>query len=97
MTQTPETQRKKLRIRAWRRGFKEADLILGRFADDRLDAMSDAELDAFEHLLDQPDQEIYGWIIGRTETPAEFDTPIMDALKAFRVEDDAEFGDGPKV
>ena len=33
MSNPQDIQRKRLRIRAWRRGFKEADLILGRFAD----------------------------------------------------------------
>lgn len=97
MTDTLETQRKKLRIRAWRRGFKEADLILGRFCDDHIDSMDAEALDAFEALLDQPDQDVYGWIIGREPTPAAFDTPLMDRLKAYRVSTDAAFGDGPKA
>jgi len=97
MTDTLDIQRKRLRIRAWRRGFKEADLILGRFCDEHVDAMDGAALDAFERLLDQQDQDLYGWIIGRTETPAEFDGPVMQALKTFRVDADAAFGDGPKA
>jgi|TARA_A100001391_G_scaffold39480_1_gene21997 antitoxin CptB len=97
MTDTLDTQRKKLRIRAWRRGFKEADLILGRFCDDNIDSLDKAGLDAFEALLDQSDQDVYGWIIGREPVPAEFDTPVMARLKAFRVDADAAFGDGPKA
>ncbi|MED5550440.1 MAG: succinate dehydrogenase assembly factor 2 [Pseudomonadota bacterium] len=97
MTDTLDTQRKKLRIRAWRRGFKEADLILGRFCDDNIDSLDKAGLDAFEALLDQSDQDVYGWIIGREPVPAAFDTPVMDRLKAFRVDADAAFGDGPKA
>jgi antitoxin CptB len=97
MTHTLDTQRKKLRIRAWRRGFKEADLILGRFCDDNIDSLDKAGLDAFEALLDQSDQDVYGWIIGREPVPAAFDTPVMDRLKAFRVDADAAFGDGPKA
>jgi antitoxin CptB len=96
MTHDLDTQRKKLRIRAWRRGFKEADLILGRFADSKLDVMSADEVAAFDRLLDEADQDLYGWIIGRTETPIEFDGPVMTALKSFRVDQDAAFGDGPK-
>jgi antitoxin CptB len=96
MTDTLDIQRKKLRIRAWRRGFKEADLILGRFADSNLALMSAEDVAAFDVLLDEADQDLYGWIIGRTETPKEFDGPVMTALKAFRVDRDAAFGDGPK-
>lgn len=96
MTETVDIQRKKLRIRAWRRGFKEADLILGRFADQNLDSMSPDDVAAFEHLLDQPDQDIYGWIIRREEAPDAFQGPFLEALRKFRVDQDAEFGDGPK-
>ncbi|ABI65778.1 MULTISPECIES: succinate dehydrogenase assembly factor 2 [Maricaulis] len=96
MTDDTEIQRKKLRIRAWRRGFKEADLILGRFADARLDGLSPAEVDDFERLLDENDADIYAWIIGKEPTPDQFDGPVMDALKGFRVDADAAFGDGPK-
>ncbi len=97
MTETLENRRKKLRIRAWRRGFKEADLILGRFADDHLADMDEAGVLAFEHLLDQSDQDIYAWIIGRQPVPAQFDGELMKALQAFRVDKDAAFGDGPRA
>jgi antitoxin CptB len=45
---------KKLKLRAWRRGFREADLILGPFADKHVSDFSEAELDWFEALLNQP-------------------------------------------
>ncbi|BDW99562.1 succinate dehydrogenase assembly factor 2 [Maricaulis maris] len=96
MTDHIETQRKKLRIRAWRRGFKEADLILGRYADSHLDGLSPEELDFFEALLDELDADIYAWILGKQPTPERFEGPVMEALRGFRVEADAAYGDGPK-
>ncbi len=75
----------KIRYRAWRRGFREADLILGPFADQQAQALSEAELAAFEILLDQPDHDLYSWIIGRAPAPAAFDGPVLAALRAFRV------------
>lgn len=96
MIETLENRRKKLRIRAWRRGFKEADLILGRYADQALETMPESDVADFDRLLDQLDADIYSWVIGSAPTPAEFDTPVMDALKTFRVDRDAAFGDGPK-
>ena len=75
---------KKIGFRAWHRGFREADLILGAFADLRLPTMSDAELDAFEALLEAADHDIYDWIVGRKPTPPEFDNAIMNEIKAFR-------------
>lgn len=81
-----EARLKKLKLRAWRRGFREADLILGPFADEHVSTLTEAELDWFERLLEQPDQDLYGWILERAPTPAEFDGPLMDRLKAFRDE-----------
>ena len=74
---------RKLSFRAWRRGFKEADIILGNFADDHLDTMSDADLDTFEVLLEVPDQDLYGWIIEREPTPADFQSEIMKSLNTY--------------
>ena len=75
---------KKLKFRAWHRGFVEADLILGPFADSHLDKMSPAQIDTFEVLLEQPDQDLYAWIIGREPTPEAFDTDVMDLIRGFR-------------
>jgi antitoxin CptB len=75
---------KKLKFRATHRGFVEADLILGPFAEQRVGEMSPEVLDAFELLLDQPDQDLYGWIVGLKPIPPEFDTALMAELRAFR-------------
>lgn len=93
----PIDRKKRLTFRAWRRGFKEADLIMGRFAQARLDTMSPEELDAFERLLDAPDTDVYAWITGAVETPRNYDTPVLDALKAFRFHAEAALGDGPSA
>ena len=86
MTDTNDARLKKLKFRAWRRGFREADLILGPFADLHVADFSAAELDAFERLLEVPDQDLYAWIVGREPTPPEFDGDIMNRIKQFRFE-----------
>ena len=63
MTIEDDVRLKKLKFRAWRRGFREADLILGPFADKHVSEFNPAELDWFELLLDQPDHDVYAWII----------------------------------
>jgi antitoxin CptB len=85
---------KKLKFRAWRRGFREADLILGPFADKHVAAFSPAELDWFELMLEVPDQDLYAWIVGTAPTPPEYDTAIMNRIKAFRFEVHSVRGDG---
>ena len=78
------TRLQKLKFRAWRRGFREADLILGPFADAHVHTLSPAQLDDFELLLEVPDHDLYEWIVERTPTPAPHDTEIMRMIKSFR-------------
>jgi antitoxin CptB len=82
-----DPRRKKLIFRAWHRGMREMDLIMGRFAESRIDAMSDAELDTFELLIEAPDRDLLAWITGREPTPANYDTAVFRALKAFHTHD----------
>ena len=77
---------KKLKLRAWRRGFREADLILGPFADKHVSTFTPDELDWFERLLEQPDQDLYGWILETQPAPPEFEGELMNRLKTFRDE-----------
>lgn len=77
-----DERRKKLRFRAWRRGFREIDLILGGFADRNLVRLDATGLDAFERLLDCPDQDVYEWIVGQAPAPAAHDTPLLAAIRA---------------
>jgi antitoxin CptB len=77
------TRLNRVRFRAWRRGFREADLILGRFADSHVHGMTPAQIDGFERLLEQPDHDIYAWVLGTTPTPEEFDDDLMAAIRAF--------------
>ncbi|WP_246175155.1 succinate dehydrogenase assembly factor 2 [Paracoccus limosus] len=60
-----EARFKRLRMRSWRRGTKEMDLILGPFSDSQLGALSAGELDLYEQLLDENDQDLYLWIAAR--------------------------------
>ncbi len=77
---------KKLRFRAWRRGFREIDLILGGFADARLRDLDESGLVDFERLLDAPDQYVYDWITEQAAAPPEFETPTLALIRAFRSE-----------
>lgn len=62
-------RRKRLRLRAWRRGTREMDLILGRYADAALGGLDMTGLDRFEALLAREDPEIMDWVTGRVAPP----------------------------
>lgn len=78
-----ELRRKKLGYRARHRGTREMDFVLGRFADAALSGMNETEIADLEALMEAPDPELYDWIAGRAEVPAEYDTPIYRRLAAF--------------
>ena len=43
-----DERRRRLLFRSWHRGIKEVDLVLGGYADARIGAMSETELDQFK-------------------------------------------------
>ena len=74
---------KRIQFRAWRRGFKELDLVMGPFADARLADLDEDALAAFEALLDAPDQSVYAWVCELEPTPPGFQTQVMDMIRRF--------------
>jgi antitoxin CptB len=78
-----DARRRKLLFRSWHRGTREADLIMGRFADAHIATLSDADLDAYEHLLDALEAELLAWLTGASAVPAEHDTPMFHRVREF--------------
>jgi antitoxin CptB len=76
-------RRRKLKFRSWHRGMREMDLIMGRFADACVDAMEPAELDDYERLMEVPDPELFGCVLGDDPLPADLDSPMLRRLRAF--------------
>ena len=76
-----DERRRRILFRAWRRGLREMDLVMGQFADANLPAMSGDELDQFERLLNAPDPQVLAWITGEETTPPEFDTALFARLR----------------
>lgn len=72
MSETPQTRLKRLYMRSIRRGTKEMDIILGRFADERLAGLDPAGLDLYEALLDEADADLYSWMNGQQPAPARY-------------------------
>jgi antitoxin CptB len=78
-----DERRRRLLFRSRHRGIREMDLVLGPFADARLKAMSDAELDEYERWLDIPDQQMFAWVNGSETPPPAIDTALFHRLRAF--------------
>lgn len=80
---TIDARRKRARFRAWHRGMKEMDIILGGYADAKIDKMELGDLLVFEELMDALDRDLFKWFTGEGPTPAEFNTPLFKAICKF--------------
>jgi len=78
-----DVRRRRLLFRAWRRGVRETDLIVGRFADAYIEALDETGLDDFERLIEAPNTELYAWVIGTESVPAAYDTAVLANLRTF--------------
>ena len=67
--ETAEARLKRMRMRSWRRGTKEMDLVLGPFADTHLELLSGPELDVYDAILAENDQDLMAWILGQSAPP----------------------------
>ena len=77
--------RKRLLYRAMHRGTKEADMVVGRFAQAHLGAMTEEEVAEFARLLEVPDQDLYRWITLDRDVPDNYRTPLLARMQAFDV------------
>ncbi len=78
-----EARRKRILFRAWHRGTREMDLLMGRYVESVIETVPEPELDALEAVIALDDHDLYGWLTGAKPVPAEQDTPIFRAMKAF--------------
>jgi antitoxin CptB len=81
-----DVRRRKLLFRAWRRGVREIDLIVGRFADVYIDKFDEPGLDDFERLIEVPNAELYAWVVGNTAIPENHDSAVLRQLISFHTQ-----------
>lgn len=72
---------RRLKFRAWHRGTREADYMIGCFFDRFGAGWDEAELTWFERLLDEEDADILSWALGTLAIPPEYAGAQMDALR----------------
>ncbi len=77
-----DPRRRKLLFRAWHRGIKEMDLILGGYADSHIGKMPDTDLDEFEMMLETNDRDLLKWFTNEEAVPDVADTPLFQRIAA---------------
>jgi len=78
-----DPRRRRILFRAWHRGIREMDLILGQFADANIDRLDEEELDILEALMAIDDRDLVQWVTGELPVPEEFNTDIFRRLCAY--------------
>lgn len=102
MTENLDIRLRRLGIRSWRRGTRETDLVLGRYWDEAGKALGESELDLYEDLLCENDQDLYAWVCGRAEPPERF-VCLIARIKAHGTasgqlrKQDSAFGKRPRL
>ncbi|SHI04761.1 succinate dehydrogenase assembly factor 2 [Marivita hallyeonensis] len=81
MSELREHRLKRLSMRSMRRGIKEMDIILSRYADRRLGEFDDDMLDRYDALLSENDQDLYQWVSGQKPPPEGLQDIISDISK----------------
>lgn len=85
MSDEPREYRlKRLHMRSMRRGIKEMDLILSTYAGRHLADMTEAELDVYDALLNENDQDLYRWVTGQEMPPAHLADLVSAVSRTFQ-------------
>ena len=84
MMELRDTRLRRMTMRSMRRGMREMDLLMSRYATTRLKGLSDADLDLFDALLEENDQDLYAWVSGQITAPARYREMIADIAAAPR-------------
>lgn len=76
-----DARRRRIRYRAWHRGLRELELLLGPFADAQSATLDMQDVTAFEALLETDDQTVLGWLMGDAPPDPAHDTPLFRRMR----------------
>lgn len=84
MSETHEHRLKRMHMRSMRRGIKEMDIILSAYAKANLAKMDSEQLDLYDQMLDENDQDLYQWVTGQVAAPEALKILIKDVSQTFQ-------------
>ena len=84
MIKINEDYKKKLYMRANRRGIKELDLVLGYVATKYMPLMNDEQIVEFEKFLDLDDGIIYKCLMNQTVRPPEIKEEFWNMVLSYK-------------
>ena len=78
---TDSARLKRIRFRAWHRGTREADYMIGGFFDRYHATWGEAEVAWFEALIDEDDVDVMAWALGTLDIPEEYRGDQMELMR----------------
>ncbi len=76
-------RKKRIRFRSWHRGTREMDILLGGFTDTCIEEMSEREIEHFEALLEEADDDLRIWLMADKPWPLDIDETLVQKLKIY--------------
>ncbi|WP_149779289.1 succinate dehydrogenase assembly factor 2 [Roseovarius litoreus] len=76
-----DTRLRRLHMRSIRRGIKEMDIILTRYSEARLATLGPDQLDLYDRLLWENDQDLYQWVTGQVAAPVDYADLVADIAR----------------
>ncbi len=84
-TSTLQLVRRRGIYRAWHRGTKELDFILGHFCDAHVHQFDGPRLELFETVMAYEETELQQWLMGQAELPAGETGEMLGEIRAFHL------------
>lgn len=81
-----DPRRRRALFRAWHRGTREMDLLLGRFADAHIGTLADDDVADLEALMEVPDRDLFAWVTGQEPVAADYDMPVFAAIVRYHTD-----------
>jgi antitoxin CptB len=76
-----DSRLRRMQFRAWHRGTREADYMIGGFFDRYHTDWDETGLVWFEDLLEEDDVDVMAWALGTADPPERFQGAQMDAMR----------------
>ncbi len=81
-----DARRRRLRYRAFHRGTRELDLILGAYVDACVDQLELDRIRRLETLLEYPETNLQHWLISADPAPEHVDRELLEDIRTFQRE-----------
>lgn len=83
-----DARRRRLVFRAWHRGIREMDLVLGQYVDAHIENMDENTLNELEEIMSYEDRDMLTWVTGEIPIPQNVDTPLFRDILNYRARKD---------